>query len=167
MHAAHRRDLANLLFAVGLAWGLASAGHASAAPAGAPPDSTTTLGGPHGVGSLGHPIPVPATETRSLRAAPPAPRRSIRFSTGPLRLSVFAIDSQTHPAPAGVDAVHTPLGPLESRVYMGGGFEFALDHTGIFFGGERLAVRDPLDLLGLTRDESDHWVSSAGFEIHF
>jgi hypothetical protein len=120
------------------------------------------------LGSPENPIPIAGTETRSLVLGPGSSDR-IAIHVGSLPGWLLGTPGFVLSRGGGPDPMGDVTLPMQLNVFTGGAIETALGRSsGLYLGGGRVILRDPIDVLGWGGGTgSDYWSSSAGLSVRF
>jgi hypothetical protein len=169
---ARQRELATLVLVLGLAATCGLPGRTLAAgptappqPSSRPPRTPTALQHP---GSAGNPIPIAGTEINAALLGPARPSDHIAMRIGSLTASLFGVPEIVLSPAGGPDPAGDLASTVVSNVYSGASIETAVGRSGgLYLGGGRVSLRDPIDIIGWGGTSSEYWTSSAGFEVRF
>ena len=132
------------------------------------PESARIAPRARSLGSPENPIPVPGTETRALVLGTAGPSDRIRLSLGSLRAWLLGTPGVVLTKGGGPDPMGDLSLPIQLNVFSGGAIEAAFGHSsGVYLGGGRMLLRDPIDALGWGRGTGEYWTSSAGLAFRF
>jgi hypothetical protein len=129
---------------------------------------TAVIRGPDGRTHPGNPILIPGTETRATRLGPPPPRRSIAFRLGSVGVSIYGFSVAAPHATDTAGAIRDASTTVVHNAYAGGGMEVELTRPArLYVEGGRVALLEPVDVLGAGHSSSQYWTTSAGLEFRF